>query len=135
PDWDQAHRQLGYIYARLGLWLLSTDEYRKAVKLKPRLAADVAPQASVSAYNAALYYQAQGKPKAAIGMLTTALQYRPTWTEARHYLAYVSASTQRGSEAARGLLQLPAPAGSLGADDLQRVRAREPLQPPPPTKD
>jgi tetratricopeptide (TPR) repeat protein len=132
PNWDQAHRQLAHVYARLGLWFSSAGEYQKLLQIKPQLANDVAAQAALVHYNAGRGFQARNQTGGAVTMLRGALRFRPNWAAAHHYLAYLLAANGEWSEAERELGQIPPSDDPLAAADLQRVRDRQPLSPPPP---
>jgi len=132
PEWAAVRRQLGAIYARLGLWFAATGEYQKAMKLKPQLTNDLAgPTAQVS-YRAAIAFQEEGKPHGAIAMLRIALRYRPAWPAAHHYLAYEYANTGQWDEAVRELERIGASDDPLVAENRRRARERQPLTAPEP---
>ena len=134
PEWTSARRQLASIYTRQGLWFSAAGEYGKIAEGNPQLAASVAPQAAQASYLAARTFQEGGRSTAAESMLRTALSYRPHWPAAQHYLAYVLAARGASAEAEQELQRAAAaaPGDASIAENLQRVRAHEPLVEPPP---
>jgi Flp pilus assembly protein TadD len=132
PEWASAHRQLGSVYARLGMWFAASGEYQKAMKLKPQLSGELSgPTAQVS-YRAGIAFLEQGRPQGAVSMLRQALRYRPKWPAARHYLAYAYASAGKWDDAVRELEQISNSGDALVAENLRRARTHEPLTAPEP---
>jgi tetratricopeptide (TPR) repeat protein len=133
PEWTSARRQLASVYARQGLWFGAAGEYGKIVQSNPQLAAAVGPQAAQASYVAAVTFQQGGRPTAAESLLRAALSYRPHWPAAQHYLAYVLAERGAWAEAEQELQRAAtaAPTDGAIAENLRRVRAREPLLEPP----
>ena len=89
PQWSSAQRQLAGVYHRKEFWLPAARYYNDAVKLNPKLRAQVGPQAAVANYEAARQLSNEGRTEAALTLLSQALEYDPGMTRARRYYAYV----------------------------------------------
>jgi len=132
PEWLSPHLQLAKLFARRGAWFAAAGAYGDAVALKPDRA-DLRNEAAMASYAAARIFHEDGRPHAAQRMLEKVTLYRPGWAASDHYLGYMLAERGRWDDAQVALERAAAadPSNAMIAENLRRIRAREPLLMPP----
>jgi protein O-mannosyl-transferase len=87
PKWASVQEELAQLYTDEGLWYGAAARFNRLIELKPRQPANVIARAAEVNYRAGVLLLHSGKATAAARMLRFALQHRPNYSEARHYLA------------------------------------------------
>jgi tetratricopeptide (TPR) repeat protein len=132
PTWASLHEQLAQIFVDTGMWYPAAGRYQRLFELKPRQPPSVLARAAEANYRAALAFLHEGKPQPAIKLLNSALKYRPTYAEARHYLAICYAADGQWDKAQAEIDRLARelPADLVIAENARRIHERQlPLDP------
>lgn len=133
PQWTSLDRQLASLYARKQFWLPAARYYNDALKTNPRLKSQIAPQAAIANFHAAVELVDDGQLDWALALFAQALDYDPTLWRARGYIAYGAVMQGDRSRAERELLRVDRdhPGEQWTTESLQRLRDGLPIAPPP----
>lgn len=128
PQWASVQLQLGRLYADEGLWYVAAGRLNEAIDLDPKLADRIGRFAADVNYRAAVIFFEQKKLAAATVLFRNAVEHRPDFAEARHYLAACYAAREQWDAAREVLAELArlSPSDPLVDENMKRVEAMQP---------
>jgi tetratricopeptide (TPR) repeat protein len=128
PDWVSVREQLAQLYTDLGLWYGAAAHFNAFLRLRPRQPASVKTRAAEVNYRAGVVFLHSGKPNAAVRLLLHALDHRPNFPDARHYLAISYAADGKWEQAQAEIARLAAqrPGEPLIAENARLIAERLP---------
>jgi tetratricopeptide (TPR) repeat protein len=132
PTWTSSQQQLAELYVAEEMWYPGAARFNHLFEVKPQQPANVVARAAEVNYRAGVTFIHKGRARAGIKMLGWALKYRPTFHEARHYLAlgYVLDGQWEKAEEEIDRLSRELPSDPLVKENARRIHAREtPLEP------